>query len=261
MRIAAYQFAVTGNIADNYEEIFNAIYRAKSNAVQLVVFPECALTGYPPRDIDSSSDVDFELVESKCSELQKLSDTEGISFIIGTIYRDDGIRNRAILFRPGKPCGFYDKKALWGWDKDNFVSGNKDGIFEIDGISIGVRICFEVRFPEYFRQLYKRKTDVNIVMFYDVSDQDDIDRYQLIKGHLRTRAVENVSTVISVNTYKPFQTAPTAVIGKNGQVLMECNRNVSGFLIYDFEKTDDSFGDIGRREISDSLLLGTNDSN
>lgn len=51
MRIAAYQFAVSGNIVENYKEIENAIYLAKSKNVQLIIFPECALTGYPPRNI------------------------------------------------------------------------------------------------------------------------------------------------------------------------------------------------------------------
>lgn len=255
MRIAAYQFAVSGNINENYEKISDALRAAKSNSVQLMIFPECALTGYPPRDIPRSSDVDFTLAESRCSELQKLSDENDISFIIGTICKDTGIRNRAILFRPGKPPEFYDKKALWGWDKDNFVSGSNDGVFEIDGVSVGVRICFEIRFPEYFRQLYKRKTDINIVLFYDVSDQDDISRYQLIKGHLQTRAVENVTTFISVNSIRPFQTAPTAVIGKDGQILKECQRNSEELLIYDYEKTEDSFGDRGRREYSDSFVF------
>lgn len=255
MRIAAYQFAVSGDICDNYKNIASAICTAKSKSVQLVIFPECALTGYPPRDFQSSSDVDFDLVEFKCSELQNLADENDISFIVGTIYRDKGIRNRAILFRPGKSREFYDKKALWGWDNDNFVSGNSDGIFEVDGVSIGVRICFEIRFPEYFRQLYRRKTDINIVLFYDVSTQDDISRYQLITGHLQTRAVENVSTFISVNSIHPFQTAPTAIIGKNGQILKECCRNHTELLVYDFEKTEDSFGDRGRREFSDRFVF------
>lgn len=259
MRIAAYQFAVSGNINENYKKITNAIRTAKSKSVQLVVFPECALTGYPPRDFQKSADVDFDLVESKCSELQKLSDKNDISFIIGTIYKDNGIRNRAILFQPRKSREFYDKKALWGWDKDNFVPGNNDGAFEIDGVSIGVRICYEIRFPEYFRQLYRRKTDINIVLFYDVSDQNDIPRYQLITGHLQTRAVENVSTVISVNTIRPFQTAPTAVIDKNGQILKECSRDHEELLMYDFVKTEDSFGDKGRRAYSDRFVFEKED--
>ena len=51
MRIAAYQFAVSGNISENYKEIEKAIYFAKNEDVHLIIFPECSLTGYPPRNI------------------------------------------------------------------------------------------------------------------------------------------------------------------------------------------------------------------
>ena len=112
-----------------------------------------------------------------------------------------------------------------------------------------------MRFPEYFRQLYRQKTDINLVLFYDVSDWEDIRRYQLITGHLQTRAVENVTPVLSVNTIHPFQTAPTAVIGKNGQILKECGRNQEELLIFDFEKAEDDFGDRGRRTYSDRLVF------
>lgn len=254
MRIAAYQFAVTGDMVENFEKIKNAISLAKKNAVQLLVFPECALTGYPPRDIKSSSEVRFDLVEDCCKKLQELSDETGTALLVGTIYQADQIYNRAILFRPDQPVWFYDKRALWGWDRDNFTQGNSDGIFELNGISVGVRICFEVRFPEYFRELYAKKTDLNIVLFYDVSDVDDMGRYDLIKGHLQTRAVENISTIVSVDSIHPYQTAPTAVFGKSGQILKECRRNQSELLIYDFEKKEDDFGETGRRTISDVFL-------
>ena len=98
MRIAAYQFAVTGDMVENFEKIKNAISLAKKNAVQLLVFPECALTGSPPRNIKSSSEVRFDLVEDCCKKLQGLSDETGTAFLVGTIYRADQIYNRAILF-------------------------------------------------------------------------------------------------------------------------------------------------------------------
>ena len=164
------------------------------------------------------------------------------------------IYNRAILFQPNQPVRFYDKRALWGWDREHFAQGSCDGIFEIAGISVGVRICFEVRFPEYFRELYVGKTDLNIVLFYDVSDVDDTGRYDLIKGHLQTRAVENVSTIVSVDSIHPYQTAPTAIFGKSGQILKECTRNQPELLIYDFEQTEDDFGETGRRTISDAIF-------
>lgn len=255
MKIAAYQFAVSGNIAKNMEEMNKAITEAKRQDIELIVFPECCLTGYPPRDILSSSNVNFALVEKSCMKLQSISDEINISFLIGTKYKEnDHIYNRAILFRPNKSQEVYDKRALWGWDKDNFVSGKNNGIFQLGDITIGVRICFEVRFPEFFRELYLEKTDLNIILFYDVSDDNDYERYDMIKGHIQTRAVENVCTTISVNAIAPFQTAPTAVFGKSGQIYEECERNKTGLLIFDFEKKDYDFGERGRKELSDLLL-------
>lgn len=254
MRIGAYQFAVSGNIYDNYNEIERAIYLAKHKGVQLLIFPECSLTGYPPRDILNSLSVDFNIVRSMCDKLQTIADKNDISFIVGTIFKEKEIYNRALLFQPNKQIKFYDKRALWGWDNDNFTKGDKDGIFEIEGVVFGIRICFEIRFPEFFRELYKRNTDVNVILFYDVADMDDKERYSMIRGHLQTRAVENVTTTISVNATSPFQTAPTMVFGKSGQCIKECVRNKTEILIYDFEKTINDFGENGRISISDSLI-------
>lgn len=51
MRIAVYQYAVTGDINNNFKKICQAIEKSRSEKVDLLVFPECALTGYPPRDV------------------------------------------------------------------------------------------------------------------------------------------------------------------------------------------------------------------
>lgn len=85
-------------------------------------------------------------------------------------------------------------------------------------------------------------------------DTDDKERYNMIRGHLQTRAVENVTTTISVNATSPFQTAPTMVFEKSGRCMKECVRNKSELLIYDFEKTTNDFGENGRVSISDSLV-------
>lgn len=254
MKIAAYQFAISNDIEKNYNKIEKAILEAKKQGVCLIIFSECCLTGYPPRDIDNAKDVDFDEVEKRCKKLQTLSNKLDICIIVGTIYKEQGhIYNRAICFRPNCIEMHYDKRALYGWDNDNFESGNKQGIFEIQGIKIGIRICFEIRFPEYFRELYKERTDINIVLFYDVSDCENIQRYEMIKGHIQTRAVDNVTTTISVNTIFPYQTAPTAVFDKSGINCKECGRKEE-MLIYEYIKEDDDFGEKGRRIISNQLV-------
>ncbi len=254
VKIGAYQFAVTSDIDYNFVTIKNAIKKAVEKGVKLLVFPECALTGYPPRNINCSADVDFNKLDVVYAQLQELVDDNDIGIVVGTItLENDSYYNSAIIFRPYEEKVFYHKRALWGWDKDNFRIGNSKGIFEIGGWKVGVRICFEVRFPEFFRELYDEKTDLNIVLFYDVADKDDIERYDLIKAHIRTRAVENVTYTLTVDTICPYQTAPTALYDKSGYALMELKRNEEKMLVYDLENLPQDFGEKGRTEISDWL--------
>lgn len=254
MKIGAYQFAVGSSIADNLHAVRRGIEDAAKQNVRLLVFPECALTGYPPRDIKSAADVDFRALNVAYGEIQKMSEKYDIYILAGTITKvQNKYYNSARLISPGKTIKNYHKRALWGWDKDNFAIGNKMGIFEIDGIKIGVRICFEVRYPEYFRELYCENTALNIILFYDVADSDDIERYELIKSHIRTRAAENVTYTISVNSIRPYQTAPTGIFDKSGRIINELKRNTENLLIYNFENISYDFGEQGRRWISDAL--------
>jgi len=256
LRIGAYQFSVIGNVNDNMETIKKAIVLAADKGVRLLIFPECSLTGYPPISIQSCENIDLTHVEQCFYELQKLSIEYDMFIIIGSITMDNGkYYNSAMIFSPdGCKITPYHKRALWGWDRENFTIGNNMGILKIDEFKVGIRICFEVRFPEYFRELYKSDTDFNIVIFYDVSNNDDIERYELIKSHLQTRAVENVSTIVSVNTIKPYQTAPTAVFDRSGKVKIELERNIESLLVYDFESSEMNFGEQGRKIISDNLI-------
>ncbi|RKM62866.1 carbon-nitrogen hydrolase family protein [Butyrivibrio sp. XB500-5] len=254
MRLAAYQFAVTGNISQNMNIIRSAVSQAASAHADLIAFPECALSGYPPRDIGKSSDVDIEAINKAILELQEISERYKIRILIGSVAYDEAYYNRAYLLAPSEPICRYGKRALYGWDEENFSAGSEQGIFEIGEYKIGVRICYEIRFPEYFRELYKSRTDLNIVLFNDVSDNDDAKRYDVIKSHLITRAVENVTPFLSVNAISPYQTAPTCFVDASGTVIEEHERNAPGLLIYDFRKKDLNFGEIGRKRYSDKLL-------
>lgn len=156
MKVGAYQFAVTNDISHNLEIIKKAITQASHEDVKLLIFPECALTGYPPRDMESSSSVKFHELTLAYEQLQNLAIAYAMHVVVGTITKeDDKYYNSAIVFTPQREKLIYHKRALWGWDKDNFSIGNKSGVFEIGGLKVGIRICFEVRFPEFFRELYR----------------------------------------------------------------------------------------------------------
>lgn len=254
MRIGAYQFGVTENIDQNREIIHTAISEAVSQKLDLLVFPECALTGYPPYDIPNSAAVDFHRVTACLEELQTIAFEKKLCIVLGTILKEEGkIYNSAVVFITNCTPIVYSKRALWEYDKDNFSSGHNSGVFQLADRKIGIRICFEVHFSEYFRELYLENTDLDIILFYDISNQEDTQRYELIRSHIRTRAVENVCPILTVNTSAPFQTAPTALFGRSGQVLAEQERNKEGLLQYDLDFPPLDFGERGRKEISDLL--------
>ena len=254
MRLAAYQFDVTGDVKKNTEKIKNAVLKAAENKADFIAFPECAISGYPPTDLPTSKDFDFEALPAVLKELQELSDAHKITILVGSIAFDETYVNRAFLIAPKRDIRHYDKRALYGYDSDNFARGNNDGIFEINGLKVGVRICFEARFPEYFRELYKAKTDLNVVIFYAVSDTDETDKYNVLRSHLISRAAENVTPIFAVDAITPFQSAPTCFINASGKVLAETERNKEELLIFDFEKKEPDFGEIGRKKESDYLL-------
>lgn len=261
MRVGVYQFSGSSNITDNHKAIVRAINSAAKSKVRLLVFQECATCGYPPVEAPRIENIDYEILNSYTYELKQLAKKNDMYIALGTIRRQASqYYNSLQLIGPnGDVLGNYDKRALWGWDLDNFTKGETQGIYQIDDIKVGFRICFEVRFPEYFRELFKSNVQLCFVSFCDVLEHDSIERYNIIKSHLVTRAVENVMTVISVNSISKYQTAPTAVFDLNGCIVNEAPRNQEYLIVYDYNSPMIDFGAKGR--IQNSLeLLGRNTS-
>ena len=257
MRAGAYQFRVTGDPEVNFRRIRAGAEAAGKAGVRLLLFPECAVTGYPPRSINAESDVDFEKVSRIHDRIQELAENHQMYVVTGTMIKEKNrYCNCAMVFMPDGKRMIYRKRALWGWDRENFTEGHDAGIFSADSLKIGIRICFEVRFPEYFRELYREQTDLNLILFYDEADQENPERYDLIRGHIRTRAVENVCPVLTCNTCPPFQTAPTVLCDRSGRVLAEAEPGSERLLVYDVENSPLNFGENGRKTISDSLVYG-----
>ena len=254
IKIAAYQFAGGGSIDENFLKIKNGIQKAAQEKVRILAFHECALTGYPPVECSFNA-IDFEKAETYCCQIKELAKEYGIFIFLGCIDLKNGAAYNAVrVFSPsGEELTPYHKRALWGWDRESFREGENCGIYEIDGIKVGVRICFEIRFPEYFRELYGN-VDLGIVSFCDISEENKPDRYNLIKGHLLTRAVENVLPILSVNDAAKYQTAPTAFFDAYGHTLCEAKTGMEELLVYEFSRHTDNFGTNGIKFINGKLF-------
>lgn len=256
MRVGVFQFSTNQDIYRNHRKIIEAIKSAGSKQVRLLVFHECATCGYPPIETPSAKDIDFQTLDTQLREVKELAKYYNMYVALGTIRKDRLCYYNSIqMIAPtDEELGAYDKRALWGWDLDNFTRGKALGIYDIDGIKVGFRICFEVRFPEYFRELFQANANLCFVSFCDVSKKASSERYNIIKSHLVTRAVENVMTIISVNSISDYQTAPTAVFNENGMILDEAPLNQEYLLVYDYEVPKIDFGGKGRIENSHQII-------
>ena len=255
MKIGLYQMINQGDISRNFSVMEQGVIEAFNSACKVVVFPECALTGYPPIetqvDLNSIKD-DVALFEEKLKQTAK---KYNINIIFGTIRfeNDKRFNTLKVIDQEGHMIDYYDKRALWGYDLQNFQHGQTYKSIIIDDVKIGLSICFEIRFPEYYREHKNHAVDLMLTCFCDTSAVESPTRYNLIKGHIQTRAVENVIPHLSVNSASKFQSAPTGIYDIYGNELMSAHLNVNQLLIYAYQKQEVGYGAKGILEISKNL--------
>ena len=256
MKIALFQYRPTNNLEENYQSIIKALNKAIAWKARFFFTKECALSGYPPLEIQSVENLDFNIIRSKIEEVKVIAKTNDIHICLGKITcRETKIYNSYVIISPNTDVvAYYDKRALWGWDADNYQKGNENGIIEIDNMKIGIRICFEIRFPEYFKELYLHDVDIAFVGFCDIADTENGKRLETIKAHLLTRAIENSIYVVSVNSTSKYKTAPTAIIDPDGNIEIIDNSSEEKVIFHEINKKDMNFGRKGRISISNDLL-------
>lgn len=260
MRIGVYQFASGGSVTENLTKILGAVEEAALRSVRLLVFHECALCGYPPVETSLEKiDQSRGDLEEGLRNIAAAAARNQIYTAVGTVrYEGEKRYNSIILFDDrGRELGHYDKTALWGWDLEHFTRGETPGTFMVEGLKVGFRICFDIRFPESFRELYREQVPLCFVSFSDTSKTENGERWGILRSHLITRAVENVMTVVSVNSTSDVPTAPTAVFDPNGRVVREAERGREGLLVYDYTPLETDFGMEGRLQNSDYFVKRT----
>lgn len=141
---------VVGDIRGNCQRILSAIDEAKRQKADLVVFPELALTGYPPLDLLLMPHF-IDAVEEASKTIAKA--TSGILALVGMprrthILGGKELYNSVLLYRDGQEVAHYDKRLLPDYDVFNerryFEPGQKGLIFELNGKKIALLICEDI---------------------------------------------------------------------------------------------------------------------
>lgn len=151
MRIALAQINPTvGDIPGNTALIERTIGDARGRRVDLLVFPELVICGYPPRDLLHHEDF-AKACETACARIGT-STTAGITVVLGTPLRLDTadrfgsrLTNSLVVYQNNARLAHYDKRLLPTYDvfdEDRyFEAGDRAVVIEVAGERVGLAIC------------------------------------------------------------------------------------------------------------------------
>lgn len=152
MRVAAGQAAsVSGDVAANVRTAARLTALAATQDVRVLVLPEAFLTGYDAAAFDGPLP-DAADLGGWLDPLREAT-AGGTTVVVGTALVRDGERRLSqIVVRPdGTATAPYDKQHLDGLEKDVFTVGDHGTSIVVDGLELGLSICYDGCFPEHAR--------------------------------------------------------------------------------------------------------------
>jgi NAD+ synthase (glutamine-hydrolysing) len=149
MRVALAQINPTvGDIAGNEAKIREYLARAREARAQLVLFPELAVTGYPPEDLLLKEHF---LRDAYAAVERIASDAQGIVAVVGYPERADDVYNAAAVCAGGSLQAIYRKVNLPNYgvfdELRYFQHGPGGAIVEVDGVKVGLTVCEDIWVP------------------------------------------------------------------------------------------------------------------
>src|SRR5579884_200422 len=200
MRIALAQInPVVGDLAGNRELIVDRLTDAKAQEAELVLFPELAVTGYPPEDLLLRPGFVRAAEESLAAIARE---ARGGVAIVGTPYFDADLYNTAAVCAGGEVKAIVRKRFLPNYGVFDefryFAPGDGLALFELGDALFGVTICedmWQPGPPATDLALAGAQLIVNISAspFHLLRDREREEMF-------RTRARDNASFVAFCNT-------------------------------------------------------------
>ncbi|MCZ6715542.1 MAG: NAD+ synthase [Gammaproteobacteria bacterium] len=138
---------IVGDVPGNTRRVIDTAQRARDQLhAQLVVFPECTLSGYPPEDLLFHKGLRRQVASGLNTLAQEL---KGIQVLVGyPEYTERGIYNSLTLIGGGKQSVNYRKRHLPNYavfdEERYFLAGDEAKTIDIGGIKLGLSVCEDI---------------------------------------------------------------------------------------------------------------------
>jgi predicted amidohydrolase len=203
-RVAIVQMdCVLGEIQPNLEKIGHFAEAAGRLGADLVVFPECATTGYFIADRLSTMAEPPDGPSLRA--LAGIARTNRLYLAAGVVIAEGGrYFDSQVLFGPdGARVALYHKVHLFSAERDTYAAGDRPVVAETALGTIGLSVCYDLIFGDYIRGLIGRGAELVINSTNWIADayQREVWGWSgpTTQGLAATRALENVAFVAMAN--------------------------------------------------------------
>lgn len=201
MRIALCQIVSTPDPEENLRGVADGVRRAAEAGARLAVFPEATMACFGVRLGPLAEPLDGPWA----TEVRRLADAHGVAVVAGMFTpTEDGRVTNTLLVTGGGLDTHYDKIHLYdafGFSESRTVApGEQPLVVELDGTTIGITTCYDIRFPGLYQALADRGASMIVTAASWGSGEGKRDQWELLA---RARALDSTSWVVACGQADP----------------------------------------------------------
>ena len=238
IRIACVQMDVAiGDVEANRRKILERMRAAAAGGAELVIFPECALTGYCFDSLEEATPFAEPIDGSSSQAIAEACRETAAHAVVGFLEKDgSNFYNAAMLVGPDGVIGGYRKVHLPFLGVDRFLTpGDKPfHVFELPFGRIGINICYDASFPEAARALKLLGAELIIL-----PTNWPTGAWRTAEFIINARACENHLNFAAVNRCGIERgwefIGRSKVVDYNGDTIREASREGEEMLIVDVD--------------------------
>jgi predicted amidohydrolase len=221
LRLATCQFPVSADVRANGEWVRTQMREASDQGADLIHFSECALSGYAGVDLPSIEDLDWDALHQETEAILSLARELEVWVVLGSTHRlsgDHKPHNCLYLIGPeGTILDRYDKRFCTDGDLKFYSPGDHFVTFEVHGVRCGLLICYDIRFPELYREYCKLGVRLMLHSFYNARHPEGSIHPKIMPVTAQAYAGVN-NMFVSINNSSAPRSWPSRFITPDGLI-------------------------------------------
>ena len=162
----AQPLTVPGDVAGNIDRMEPLVAEAARRGARLVLFSECAVTGYDPKGAGAAAAVGLD--HAALRRIDAMAAAHGTAIVAGLYERREGtLHNTSVAFLPGGRRVVQRKHLVMDPEKKAapVVPGPRErAVFEIDGVRCAILICADAGIPGIFEEIARAGCDLAVLI-------------------------------------------------------------------------------------------------